>query len=250
MMNLYNENCVTGLCKVADQSVQLVLADPPYGTTKCQWDKPLPMDLIWAQLRRILKPDGAVVLFCQQPFTSSLVMGNLPWFKYMWYWRKSRPSGFTNAKLKPLKDVEEIAVFSPASTANGAKMNMKYRPQGLQKVDKEWHRPRKYGDGTGVNTTRPSHELSHVIEYEGYPRQVLDFANVNHNLLHPTQKPVDLCEYLVRTYTDEGDMVLDFCAGSGSTGVAAIDAGRDFIGFEIDENYFNVLTSRLTCDII
>lgn len=130
------------------------------------------------------------------------------------------------------------------------KMNMKYRPQGLQKVDKEWHRPRKYGDGTGVNTTRPSHELSRVIEYEGYPRQVLDFANVNHNLLHPTQKPVDLCEYLVRTYTDEGDLVLDFCAGSGSTGVAAIGAGRDFIGFEIDENYFKVLTGRLTCDTI
>lgn len=250
MITTYNENCVRGLCKVADRSVQLVLADPPYGTTKCRWDKPLPMDLIWSQLARILKPDGAVVLFCQQPFTSSLIMGNLPWFKYMWYWRKSRPSGYTNAKLKPLKDVEEIAVFSPASTANGARLNMKYRPQGLTRVDKEWSRPRKYGDGTGVNTTRPSHQLSRTIEYEGYPRQVLDYSNSNDQLLHPAQKPVPLCDYLIRTYTDEGDTVLDFCAGSGSTGVAAKSLSRDFIGFEIDPDYYTVLTSRLACDTI
>lgn len=250
MITTYNENCVRGLCKVADRSVQLVLADPPYGTTKCRWDKPLPMDLIWSQLARILKPDGAVVLFCQQPFTSSLIMGNLPWFKYMWYWRKSRPSGYTNAKLKPLKDVEEIAVFSPASTANGARLNMKYRPQGLQRVDKEWSRPRKYGDGTGVNTTRPSHQLSRTIEYEGYPRQVLDYSNSNDQLLHPAQKPVPLCDYLIRTYTDEGDTVLDFCAGGGSTGVAAKSLSRDFIGFEIDPDYYTVLTSRLACDTI
>lgn len=245
MTLLLCDDCLHGLADVADQSVQLVLADPPYNTTTCKWDKALPLDELWAHLRRIIKPDGAIVMFCQQPFTSDLVHSNKEWFKYMWYWRKSRPSGHTNAKLKPLKDIEEIAVFSSASTANGAKVNMKYRPQGLVRVDQEWSRPQRYGDGKGVNPTRPSHKLDRVIEYAGYPRQVLDYPNINKGLLHPTQKPVELCEYLVRTYTDEGDLVLDPCAGSGTTCVAAINTGRKFIAFEKDKDFYEAARKRI-----
>lgn len=243
-MLLYDD-CMHGLSEVEDNSVQLVLADPPYNTTACKWDKALPLNELWTHLRRIIKPDGAVVFFCQQPFTSELVQSNRSWFKYMWYWRKSRPSGYTNAKLKPLKDVEEIAVFSPASTANGAKINMKYRPQGLVRVDQNWSRPRKYGDGTGINSTRPSNKLERVIEFTGYPRQVLDYKNSNEKLLHPTQKSLELCEYLIQTYTDKCDLVLDPCAGSGTTCVAAINTGRRYIAFEKDLTFYEIARQRI-----
>ena len=122
---------------------------------------------------------------------------------------------------------------------------MKYRPQGLVRVDQEWSRPQRYGDGKGVNPTRPSHKLNRVIEYAGYPRQVLDYPNINKGLLHPTQKPVELCEYLVRTYTDEGDLVLDPCAGSGTTCVAAINTGRKFIAFEKDKDFYEAARNRI-----
>lgn len=243
--SLLNEDCLVGLQRLPDQSVQLILTDPPYNTTTCAWDKALPHDPMWTQFKRILKPNGAIVVFCQQPFTTTLIGSNPEWFKYMWYWRKSRPSGFTNAKLKPLKDIEEIAVFSPASTANGAKINMLYNPQGLTRIDKEWKRPRKYGDGKGVNSTRPSHTLQRTIEYTNYPRQVLDYPNHNGKLLHPTQKPVGLCEYLIRTYTNEHDLVLDPCVGSGTTCIAALSTGRRCIAFEKDTTFFKTAQSRI-----
>ena len=243
--SLHNEDCLQGMHNVPDHSVQLILTDPPYNTTTCTWDKSLPLDKMWDHFERIIKPNGAIVLFCQQPFTTYLIASNLKLFKYMLYWRKSRPSGYTNAKLKPLKDVEEIAVFSPATTANGAACNMLYNPQGLIKVDKQWKRPRKYGDGTGVNSTRPSNTLERTIEYTNYPRQVLDYPNHNGKLLHPTQKPVELCEYLIRTYTNSEDCVLDACAGSGTTCIAALNTGRHSIAFEKDTTFFNIAQKRI-----
>lgn len=243
--SLINEDCLLGMQRLPDHSVQLILTDPPYNTTTCAWDKALPPEPMWEQFMRVLKPNGAVVMFCQQPFTTKLIASNIGWFKYMWYWRKSRPSGFTNAKLKPLKDIEEIAVFAPGSTANGAKNNMLYNPQGLVRIDKEWKRPRKYGDGKGVNTTRPSHVLERTIEYTNYPRQVLDYPNHNGKLLHPTQKPVELCEYLIRTYTNAGDVVMDACAGSGTTCIAALNVGRVCVSFENDEKFYHIAQRRI-----
>ena len=246
---LYFDDCLHGMLDIADESVQMILTDLPFGTTACKWDHVIPAAPMWEQFTRIIKPDGAIVLFCQQPFTSYLISSNPEMFKYMWYWRKSRPSGFVNCKLKPLKDVEEIAVFSKGTTANKAPCNMKYNPQGLIKVDKEWSRPQRYGDGKGVNPTRESHALARVIEFTNYPRQVLDFPNPNKNLLHPTQKPVDLCEYLISTYTDPDDVVLDACAGSGTTCVAAINTVRRYIAFENNKNYYDIAQRRINAVI-
>lgn len=245
-IQLYQGDCLEVMKNIPDHSVDLVLTDPPYGTTSCSWDSIIPLEPMWKELKRITKSSSAIVLFGQEPFSSLLRVSNLAMFKYDWYWRKSRPSGFTNAKLKPLKDIEVISVFSTGVTANGSKNNMPYFPQGLEKVDKEWNRPEHYMDGDrGVNPTRKSHKLSRVIENTGYPRQVLDFSNSNKGLVHPTQKPVALMEYLIKTYSNEGDIVVDFALGSGTTGVACVNTNRNFIGIEKDEGYFKIAQDRI-----
>ena len=246
MINLYNGDCLELMKDIPSGSVDLVLTDPPYGTTACKWDSVIPLEPMWKELKRVIKPNGAIVLFGQEPFSSLLRVSNLEMFKYDWYWRKSRPSGFVNAKLKPLKDVEIISVFSIGATANGSKNNMTYFPQGLEKVDKEWSRPERYMAGDkGVNPARKSHKLNRVIENTGYPRQVLDFPNTNKGLLHPTQKPVELMEYLIKTYSKEGDTILDFTMGSSTTAIASLNTNRNFIGIEKDENYFNIGVNRV-----
>ena len=245
-IQLYQGDCLEVMKNILDKSVDLVLTDPPYGTTACKWDSAIPLEPMWKELKRVTKPNSAIVLFGQEPFSSLLRVSNLEMFKYDWYWRKSRPSGFTNAKLKPLKDIEVISVFSTGVTANGSKNNMTYFPQGLEKVDKEWSRPEHYmGGDRGVNPARKSHKLSRVVENTGYPRQVLDFPNSNKGLVHPTQKPVALMEYLIKTYSNEGMTVLDFTMGSGTTGVAAKNLNRNFIGIEKDEGYFKVAQERI-----
>lgn len=246
MFKLKQGNCLEIMPQIPSGSVDMILCDLPYGTTACKWDTVIPFEPLWAEYKRIIKKNGAIVLFGQEPFSSYLRLSNLDWFKYDWYWRKSRPSGFTNAKLKPLKDIEIISVFSEGMTANGSAKNMPYFPQGLEKVDKEWKRPKKYMEGDkGVNPARESHKLERVIEHEGYPRQVLDYANPNKDVLHPTQKPVALCEYLIKTYTNEGEWVLDNCMGSGTTGVAAVNTNRNFIGIEQEEKYFTISKQRI-----
>jgi len=245
-MNLMLGDCLERMKEIPDGSVDLVLTDPPYGTTACKWDSVIPLELMWKELKRVIKPNGAVVLFGQEPFSSMLRVSNLQMYKYDWYWRKSRPSGFVNAKLKPLKDIEIISVFSEGSTANGSTKNMPYTPQGLEIVNKEWSRPKRYNDGDkGVNPSRESHSLSRTIEHSGYPRQILDFPNSNSNVLHPTQKPVALMEYLIKTYTNELETVLDFTMGSGTTGVACVSTNRKFIGIEMDDGYFKIAESRI-----
>ena len=231
--------------KIPDGSVDLILTDPPYGTTACKWDSVIPLDQMWNQIFRVAKPNAAILMFCSQPFTSQLIISNPSRFKYMWYWRKSRPSGFVNANLKPLKDIEEISVFSEGTTANGSSNKMTYYPQGIVRVDKEWARPKRYFSEKGVNPSRESHGLTKIIKYENYPRQVLDYPMHNGKLLHPTQKPVPLLEYLIRTYTQDGEVVLDFTMGSGSTGVACINTERRFIGIELDENYYHISKKRI-----
>ena len=242
-------DCLERMKEIPDGSVDMVLTDPPYGTTACKWDTVINFDLMWAELKRVIKSNGAIVLFGQEPFSSLLRASNLSQFKYDWYWRKTRPSGFVNAKLKPLKDIEVISVFSEGKTANGSKINMQYYPQGLEDCNVEWSRPAQYmGGDKGVNPARVSHKLSRKIEKKGYPRQILDFANPNKSLLHPTQKPVDLIEYLIKTYTNDGETVLDFTFGSNTTGVACKNLTRKYIGIEMDEAYFNIGKGRMLND--
>lgn len=245
-VKLIHGDCLEVMKTIPDGSVDLILCDLPYGTTACKWDSVIPFDDLWQQYRRLIKLNSAIVLFGDEPFSYMLRLSNLSWYKYDWYWRKSRPSGFTNAKLKPLKDIETISIFSSGMTANGSKKNMPYNPQGLQDCDMDWSRPKRYMDGDkGVNPARASHKLSRKIEKTGYPRQVLDFSNPNSDVLHPTQKPVPLIEYLICTYSNDGDVVLDNCMGSGTTGVACINTGRRFIGIEKDDGYFEIAKKRI-----
>lgn len=245
-VKLMRGDCLELIKDIPDGSVDVVLCDPPYGTTACKWDSVIDLEEMWKQIKRVIKPNAPVVLFGQEPFSSMLRCSNFEMFKYDWYWRKSRPSGFVNAKLKPLKDIEIISVFSEGKTANGSLKNMPYYPQGLEDINLEWNRPTQYMDGDkGVNPARKSHKLSRKIEKGGYPRQVLDFGNPNNNVLHPTQKPVELMEYLINTYSLEGQTVLDFTMGSGTTGVACVNTNRNFIGIEMDENYFNIADTRI-----
>lgn len=246
MINLYNEDCLEVMKRLDDDSIDLVLTDPPYGTTSCKWDSIIPFEPMWNELKRITKSNSAIVLFGQEPFSSLLRCSNLSMFKYDWYWKKSRPSGFVNAKLKPLKDIEVISVFSAGKTANGSKNNMKYYPQDLKEINIEWSRPEIYLDGDkGVNPARKSHKLNRVIEKGGYPRQILEYSNPNNEVYHPTQKPVELLEYLIKTYSNENETVLDFTMGSCSTGVACVNTNRNFVGIELDKQYFKISEERI-----
>ena len=233
------------MSRFPDKSIDLILCDLPYGTTSCKWDTVIPFYLLWEQYKRIIKRHKPIVLFGQEPFSSNLRLSNLEWYKYDWYWRKSRPSGFMSAKLKPLKDIEIISVFSNGSNANCSPNNMPYYPQGLKDEPYVWKRPKFYEGSEGVNPYHKSHQLERTVSKTGYPRQVLDFANPNKNVLHPTQKPIDLMEYLVKTYSLEGDLVLDNTMGSGTTGVAALNLGRRFFGIEKDSVHFDTATKRI-----
>lgn len=239
-------DCLEKMQSIPDKSIDMILCDLPYGTTTCSWDKIIPFDKLWENYKRIIKDNRAIVLFGQEPFSSLLRCSNLDWFKYDWYWRKSRPSGFTNAKLKPLKDIETISVFSNGKTANGSKNNMLYNPQGLQECEILWKRPNlSYGIDKGVNPTRKNHKLERVRDKQNYPRQILDFSLHNHGLIHPTQKPVDLLEYLIKTYTNEGMVVLDNCAGSGSTSIACEKSNRYWFCIENNEEYTQKSIERI-----
>ena len=235
-MRLINADCIEAMKDLPDGSVDMVLADPPYGTTACKWDSVIPFAPMWEQLKRIIKPNGAIVLFGSQPFTSALIMSNPKMFKHEWVWNKKQMGNFANAKYMPLRIKEDIIVFS-----NG-KVN--YYPQ-MRKG-----KMRKKGGGTKQTETmskfiKPEH---FTINDDYYPVNILDlFPNCSNKKgrLHPTQKPVALMEYLIKTYTNEGETVLDFTMGSGSTGVAAINTGRDFIGIERDANYFEIAKQRI-----
>lgn len=237
-------DCIEMMAEIEDGSVDMVLTDPPYGTTACKWDSVIPFEPMWAQIKRVVKKNGAVVMTASQPFTSALVMSNVEWFKYCWVWHKSRPSGFAQAKNMPMKDYEDVAVFSEGATvhATQSKRRMPYNPQGLVTFDtpKKYHKT-SYSDS--AFSKRPSHGPYEQAE-GNYPRQVLSIASES-GTVHPTQKPVALMEYLIRTYTNEGEVVLDFTMGSGTTGVAAMNTGRRFIGIERDEGYFDIAEKRI-----
>lgn len=238
---LYQGDCLEVMKNIEDGSVDLILTDPPYGTSSCSWDSIIPFESMWEQLNRIIKPKNAIILFATQPFTSKLICSNINHFKYCWTWDKGKVGGFTSAKLKPLKLFEDICVFSQGKTANCNKNNMVYYPQGLIEVNKI---SRSSNDKSPTGYARPSQTKFYNQQYTNYPKQLIKF-NLDKNRVHPTQKPVALLEYLIKTYTLEGETILDFTMGSGSTGVACLNTNRNFIGIELDEGYFNIAQNRI-----
>lgn len=244
-MRLYLGDCLSIMPDLEDHSIDLILTDLPYGTTACAWDCPIDLTRLWQQYRRLIKPNHAIVLTASQPFTTILVASNLAWFKYEWIWIKNRPTNFAHAKNKPMKKHENILVFSEGSTvhARQSSRRMPYHPQGLTETPPSRHTKRQSEKTDAFFADRPGHR-EFIRDHTGYPHTVLEFPTDQLGL-HPTAKPVALMQYLIRTYTESGSIVLDSCMGSGSTGVGALQAGRDFVGIESDPHYFRVATDRL-----
>ena len=237
MVSLYNGDCLELIKDVPSGSIDLILTDPPYGTTNCKWDIIIPFEPMWQQIKRIIKPNGAICLFGSEPFSSALRMSNIKDFKYDWYWQKTTPTGFLNAKKQPLRNIETISVFySKQPTYNPQKTYGHKRKVSLAKHKQNCKKAEEYND----------YGLASYDSTERYPTQILQFkTDRQKSALHPTQKPVALLEYLIKTYTNEGETVLDFTMGSGSTGVACVNTNRNFIGIELDEGYFQIAKQRI-----
>lgn len=231
MIELWNGDCLDLMKNIPGGSVDMILCDLPYGTTQNRWDSVIPLDQMWAQYWRVLKSNGAVVLTAQCPFDKTLGVSCLEHLKYEWIWSKSRATGHLNTWKQPLKNHENTLVFYRSQPT--------YNPQGI--VRKLIPTIRK-GGNNGTNYGKSDRDA--VQEWEHFPRSVLEIASEG-STVHPTQKPVALMEYLIRTYTNPGDTVLDNTMGSGTTGVAAVNTGRRFIGIERDEGYFKIAQDRI-----
>lgn len=245
MTNLIRGEALQELAKLPDDSVYLIATDLPYGTTACSWDSVIPFEPMWEQVKRVLVPNGTFLTTCSQPFTTALNASNLGMYKYEWIWQKSKATGFIHAKNKPMKLHENVSVFSKGTTVHEgqSKNRMTYNPQGLEELDEPVQQANSTSN-TG-NAARPSHRTTTRL-VTGYPTSVLHFPSVGNNCsVHPTQKPVKLFEYLIRTYSNTGELVLDFCMGSGTTGVAAVLSGRRFLGVEMDEVHFENAVARM-----
>ena len=229
-------DCLDVMQGIPDGSVDMVCTDPPYGTTACKWDVVIPFEPMWVQLKRITKPNGAIVLMASQPFTSALVMSNVAMFKYEWIWEKTRGSNPYLAKIQPLRCHESVLVFSCGAAT--------YYPQ---KADGAGYKIHKNSGGRVAGDKKTNKNgFNGVVSSGRFPRSVQTVKNASAEMgLHPTQKPVALMEYLIRTYTNAGETVLDFTMGSGTTGVAAANTGRRFIGIERDPDYFNAAQARI-----
>lgn len=241
MISLHPGDCLEVMQSIESQFVDCIIADLPYGTTKCPWDSIIPLNELWEQFIRITKPQAAIVLFAAEPFTSVLICSNLPMFKYRWTWKKNRATGFMQAKNAPLRITEDIVVFSQGIIDGVAKLDnprrMVYNPQGLVQIDKECHY-----DGRAIYGARKPRTYKQTST--NYPKNMLEGFPAETGL-HPTQKPVTLLEYLICTYSNEGDVILDATMGSGSTGVAARNTSRSFIGIERDARYFSIAEERI-----
>lgn len=219
---------------IADNSIDLILCDLPYGTTQNKWDIIIPFAPLWAQYKRIIKPNGAIVLTASQPFTTLLISSNLKDFKYCFYWHKNRSTNILNAKKQPLRNIEEVCVFN----------TKQYNPQNLLPYNKPSRNGKKDSPNYGAGKTN-----SYEQEFTNYPTQYLPFDSVQ-RVSHPTEKPVSLFEYLIRTYSNEGDLVLDNCSGSGTTAIACLNTNRKFICIEKDEKYYNQSLERIKNHVI
>ena len=227
---IYLGDCLEIMPFIESKSIDMILCDLPYGTTACKWDNVIPFDKLWENYNRIIKDNGAIVLFGSEPFSSYLRLSNIKNYKYDWVWDKVLPCGHLNAKKRPMMKKENILIFGK---------NINYYPQGLIYNPRKKSRSSKspgsdnYGKFGDVN----------ISEWSGYPTDILKFKRECG--LHPTQKPVALCEYLIKTYTNEEDLVLDNCMGSGSTLIACMNTNRNYIGIEKEEKYFNIANNRI-----
>lgn len=313
---IYNEDCIEGMKRIKDGSVNLILTDLPYGVTSCKWDSVIPFPSLWEQYNRIIKANGVIALFSIQPFTTKLIQSNFNNFRYCWYWKKNNKTGFAFAKFQPMRCIEDICIFYADKGNEGKHIELrKYlfdelKKSGLKRTDvdnllknsmsshyftngkqfaipsakdykklqstgyfqrhyedikKEFAAGRKGATPTynpqglkafnkfvnrkGKGSVYSMDKKPYFQKYTNYPNHLLQFDNEaanNKNRLHPTQKPLALCEYLIKTYTDEGETVLDSCAGSGTTLLAAKNTGRQYIGFETDVDYYNICLKRLS----
>ena len=248
-MQLIHGDCLEEMKNIPDKSIDMILCDLPYETSASSWDKILPMNILWSEYKRIIKPNRAIVLFAQQPFTSLLISSNLSMYKYNWIWEKDNGTNFMNAHYCPLKITEDICIFGNGATSYvKSGENLIYNPQftegkpykitsGNQKDNSAVVRGGKGGrKDVGGYTTES--------DGKRYPKNLIKF-NRDKDKVHPTQKPVALLEYLIKTYTNENDLVLDNCMGSGSTGVACVNTNRNFIGIEKDDKYFEIAKNRI-----
>jgi site-specific DNA-methyltransferase (adenine-specific) len=237
-------NCLEVMAKLEDKSVDLILTDLPYGKTECGWDTEIDLDALWKQFTRIITDNGTIILFGVDPFSSKLVMKFAGLFKYRWIWKHNRMANFAQAPYMPLKNTEDILVFSKATIAKNSKNKMRYYPQGVEEVD-------ILLKGKTANSLRPGRKTQQDYRQKGtgYPTQLIEFAK-DKDPLHPTQKPVPLLEYLIKTYTLEGDLVLDSCMGSGTTGVACVNTNRNFYGIEIDKDFFETAKDNIKNAIV
>jgi len=237
-IELMQGDCLEKMRDIPDWSVDLILCDLPYGTTQNKWDSIIPLHELWVEYNRVLKKNGACVLFCAQPFTSILITSNLSFFKYDWVWQKPKGTGHLNAKKQPMRDKEDLVVFYREQCTYNPQMisGTPYKNKAGKDHSKTTSMTGSYGSYTNFREDNNGFR---------YPKQVLNFGVVERGTLHPTQKPVDLCEYLIRTYTNEGETVLDNCMGSGTTGVASKNLNRNFIGIELDPEYFKIAEKRI-----
>lgn len=235
-VQLFCGDCLEIMPTIAEKSVDAVICDPPYGTTSCAWDSAIPLEPMWEQLKRIIKPSGAIVLFGSQPFTSALVMSNIKMFRYCWVWDKALSTGFLNAKKMPLRQTEDICIFYRSLPT--------FKPQMIMRGK---IRCKNTSHGRDSDVYRKG--LISIPKFNNiyYPTTLLRISNASRggDKIHPTQKPVALMEYLIKTYTNEDETVLDFTAGSGTTGVACVNTNRSFIGIEKDPQYFEIAKERI-----
>ena len=234
MIELMQGDCLERMEEIPDGSVDMVLTDPPYGATACKWDSVIPLEPMWEQLKRVIKPNGAIVMTASQPFTTTLISSNMKMFKYCWVWQKQKPTNFFQVKTQPLKEHEDVVVF--------CRSKVNYYPQGTKPVSIKNGRKNK-----SSNIYSKYDGGDYVQKVGNYPRSIQFVPTEgDKNRLHPTQKPVALMEYLIKTYTNEGETVLDFTMGSGTTGVAAKNLNRKFIGIELDQEYFKIAQERIS----
>ncbi len=230
---LMKGDCLERMKEIESSSVDMVLTDPPYGTTACKWDSIVPLEPMWEQLKRIIKPNGAVVMTASQPFTTTLIASNMKMFKYCWVWDKKIPSGMSYARYQPMRQHEDIVVFCEGRTAYNAQKVKRTKPIKSGGINKSL---------TAPNTMESSFKKTY---HEKNPVTIIQFDKVRKGSQHPTQKPVALMEYLIKTYTNEGETVLDFTMGSGTTGVACKNLNRKFIGIEKDTSYYKIAVDRI-----
>lgn len=236
---LYQGDCLEIMKRIPDGSVDAIICDPPYGMTDCKWDSIIPFDALWHEYRRIIKPKGNCILFGNQPFTTAMIDSNRREYSHMWYWQKNAPTGHLNAKRQPLRIIEDAVVFV-LDRKPGAK-RATYNPQGVTACSRT-----KVERDSGGQVYKKVPPKTYLQTTTGYPKNLMIFDKPSTTeRTHPTQKPVDMLEYLVRTYTNKGETVLDSCMGSGSTGVACVNTGRRFIGIELEKKYYEIAKQRI-----